>query len=196
MVVNTAPEEITLTRADMPAGLELAAERSDGPDYVALYLRPSAVDPGVSGGNRLLSVLTNVGVYTTTAAAEQVYLEASGDPNQRPLEDLASVNDAATNISIEPFEGETLGADASEAYRVSYELMERHIYEYGYRFRLGNVLSYIVVGALGDPDEPAHLLEDARDLVQRQAQHITGAAAPAASQWGPDQREKIKNSRP
>jgi hypothetical protein len=45
-----------------------------------------------------------------------------------------------------------------------------------HRFRIGNVLAYVVVAAVGTPDEPEHLLEDARDLVQRQIDHIAGAA--------------------
>lgn len=175
VVVNASPDDIALTRSDMPAGFQLAVEKSLGREYVALYLRPSALDPEVSGGNSLLSVLTSVGVYTTTAHAENVYLEASADPIEQAIEDIALVSDTATDIVTQPFEGAAQGADASEAYRVTYRLMERRIYEYGHRFRLGNVLAYVVVAAIGNPDEPQHLLEDALDLVQRQIDHIAEA---------------------
>ena len=69
------------------------------------------------------------------------------------------------------------GADASEAFRVTYRLLDRTIVEYGHRFRLGNVLAHVVVAAIGDPNEPASLLGDARDLVQRQIDQIVAAAS-------------------
>ena len=180
VVLDVLPEDLALTRADMPAGFQLAAEKSSGPEYFGLYLRPSALDPEASGGNSLLSVLTSVGVYPTTAAAENVYLEASGDPTKQADEEIAQVSAAATDIITEPFEGAVQGGDATEAFHVSYSLMDRRVFEYGHRFRLGNVLVHVVVAALGTPDEPEHLLEDARDLVQRQVDHIVEAAGQAA----------------
>ncbi len=180
VVVNASPDDLVLTRSDMPAGFQLAAEKSSGPEYFALYLRPSALDPEASGGNSLLSVLTSVAVYTTTADAEKVYLEASADPTEPAIEDHALVSGAATDVVTQPFEGAAQGADASEAYRVTYRLMGRRVFEYGHRVRLGNVLAYVVVAAIGNPDEPQHLLEDARDLVQRQINHIAEAAPQSA----------------
>jgi hypothetical protein len=182
VVVDASPDDLALARSDLPAGFQLAAEKSLASEYVAFYLRPSALDSEASGGNSLLSVLISVGVYTTTVDAESVYLEASADSSARAIEDLQFVSDAATDVVTEPFEGAALGADASEAYRVSYRLMERHIFEYGHRFRLGNVLAYVVVAAIGDPDEPQHLLEDARNLVQRQIDHIADAAQQEGAQ--------------
>lgn len=180
VVLDASPDDIALTRADMPAGFQLAAEKGSGPEYVALYLRPSALDTDASGGNTLLSVLTSVGVYTTTVDAEQVYLKASVDPIKQATEDIAAVSKAATDIVTESFAGAAQGADASEAYRVSYRLMEKPVFEYGHRFRVGNVLAYVVVAAIGNPDEPQQLLEDARDLVQRQIDRIAEAAAQSA----------------
>jgi len=180
VVLNASPGDLALTRSDMPAGFQLAAEKSAGREYIALYLRPSALDAEASGGNSLLSVLTSVAVYTTTADAEKAYLEASADPTRRAIEDVELVGGAATDIATQPFEGAAQGADASEAYRVTYRLMERRIFEYGHRVRLGNVLAYVVVAAIGNPDEPPHLLEDARDLVQRQIDHIAEAAQHSA----------------
>lgn len=177
VVVKAPPEDIALTRSDMPAGFQLGAEKSSGSEYVALYLRPSALDPEASGGNTLLSVLTSVGVYTTTASAEQVYLEATADPTKQAIEDIALVSKSATEVVTEPFVGAVQGADASDAYRVTYRLMGQPIFEYGHRFRVGNVLAYVVVAAIGAPDEPQNLLQDARDLVQRQIDHIVDAAA-------------------
>ena len=180
VVLRASPDDIALTRSDMPAGFQLGAEKSSGAEYVALYLRPSALDPEASGGNTLLSVLTSVGVYTTTVSADQVYLEATADPSKQALEDIALISKSATEVVTEPFAGAAQGADASEAYRVTYRLMGQPIYEYGHRFRVGNVLAYVVVAAIGDPEEPPYLLQDARDLVQRQIDHIIAAAAPTA----------------
>ena len=90
------------------------------------------------------------------------------------------ISEQATNVLTAPFESVVEGADASEAYRVTYQLMGRNIYEYGHRFRLGNVLAYVVVAAIGTPEEPEHLLEDARDLVQRQIDRIAEAASQGA----------------
>lgn len=176
-VLRASPDDIALIRPDMPAGFQLATEKSSGPEYVALYLRPSALDPEASGGNTLLSVLTSVGVYTSTVSAEQVYLDASADPSKQAIEDIALVSKSATEVVTEPFVGAAQGADASEAYRVTYRLMGQPIFEYGHRFRVGNVLAYVVVAAIGDPEEPQYLLQDARDLVQRQIDHIIEAAA-------------------
>ena len=177
VVLRASPDGIALTRSDMPAGFQLGAEKSSGSEYVALYLRPSALDPEASGGNTLLSVLTSVGVYTTTVSAEQVYLGASADPSKRAIEDVALVSKSATEVVTEPFVGAVQGADASEAYRVTYRLMGQPIFEYGHRFRVGNVLAYVVVAAIGGPDEPQNLLPDAHDIVQRQIDHIIDAAA-------------------
>lgn len=181
VVVDVPPGNIALMRSDLPAGFQLAAEKSLGAEYVALYLRPSAIDPEASGGNSLLSVLTSVGVYTTPIHAENIYLEATTGPTAQPFEDISLAGGTATDIVVQPFDGAVQGADASEAYRVTYRLMERPIFEYGHRFRMGNVLAYVVVAAIGDPDEPEHLLEDARDLVQRQIDHISETAAQTAS---------------
>ena len=181
VVLKASSGDLALTRSDMPAGFQLAAEKSSGPEYLALYLRPSAAEEEESGGNKLLSVLTVVGVYTTTAAAEQMYLKATADSAEQGIEEAAMISQAATNVVTVPFEGVVDGADASEAYRVTYQLMGRNIYEYGHRFRLGNVLAYVVVAAIGNPNEPEHLLEDARDLVQRQIDRIAEAAARSTS---------------
>lgn len=172
IMVNVSPGDVALTRSDMPAGFQLAAEKGSGAEYVALYLRPAALDPEASGGNALLSVLTSVAVYTTTAEAEQVYLEASADPAEQAVEDIELLSDAATDIVSEPFEAVVEGVDESEAHRVTYNLMGRRVFEYGHRVRVGNVLAYVVVAAVGDPDEPQYLVEDARGLVQRQIDHI------------------------
>ena len=180
VVLRASPDDIALTRSDMPAGFQLGAEKSSGSEYVALYLRPSALDPEASGGNTLLSVLTSVGVYTTTTSAEQVYLAATADPSKQAIEDIALVSKSATEVVTEPFAGVAQGADASEAYRVTYRLMGQPIFEYGHRFRVGNVLAYVVVAAIGDPEEPQNLLRDARDLVQRQIDHIIETAAQSA----------------
>lgn len=175
VVLTASPDDIALTRLDMPAGFQLAAEKSLGSEYGAFYLRPSALDPEASGGNSLLSVLISVGVYTTTVDAENIYLSASADPAEQAIEDIALVSGEATDIVTEPFEGAAQGADASEAFRVTYRLMDRPVFEYGHRFRMGNVLAYVVVAAVGDQDEPEHLLVDARNLVQRQIDHIAEA---------------------
>ncbi len=164
VVLDVMPDAIALTRADMPAGFQLAAEKRADPEYLALYLRPAALGSETSGGNKLLSVLTNVGVYTSTMTAEQ-----AGD-------ELALISEAATGVVVEPFAGATQGAEAAEAFRVTYQLMGQTVYEYGHRFRLGNVLGYVVVAAIGEPGEPDHLLQDARDLVQRQIDHIVASA--------------------
>ena len=185
LVLNVSPGDLALTRLDMPAGFQLAAEKSSGTEsgteYVALYLRPSALQEGESGGNKLLSVLTSVGVYTTTVAAEKVYREANAVSAYMGIEEAAMITKGATNVITAPFEGAVRGADASEAYRVTYQLMGQGVYEYGHRFRLGNVLAYVVVAAIGNPDEPEHLIEGARDLVQRQIDHIAEAAAQGGS---------------
>jgi hypothetical protein len=118
-----------------------------------------------------------VGVYTTTVSAEQVYLDASANPSKRSIEDLALVSKSATEVVTEPFDGAVQGADSAEAYRVTYRLMGQPIFEYGHRFRVGNVLAYVVVAAIGGPDEPQNLLPDARNLVQRQIDHIIAAVA-------------------
>ena len=180
VVLKTSPRDIALTRSDLPAGFQLATEKSAGPEYVALYLRPSALDPEASGGNSLLSVLTSVGIYTTTVNAENIYLEASTNSAGRTNEATALISEKATDVVTESFEGAAQGADASEAYRVSYRLMGKPVFEYGHRFRLGNVLAYVVVAGIGNPEEPQHLLKDARDLVQRQINHIAEAAGQSA----------------
>jgi hypothetical protein len=119
LMVNVPPKDIALTRSDLPAGFQLAAEKSLGPEYVAFYLRPSAVEPEASGGNALLSVLTSVGVYATPARAEGIYLEVSADLTKQAFEDIPLASGAATDILTQPFDGAVQGADASEAYRVS-----------------------------------------------------------------------------
>ena len=180
VVLKTAPATIALTRADLPAGFQLAAEKSTGFEYTALYLRPSALDPNAAGGNTLLSVLTIVGVYTTTAAAEKVYGQTSADPARQAIENTALAGGRATDIVTESFAGAVQGANAAEAYRVTYRLMGQPIFEYGHRFRLGNALGYVVVAAMGNPDEPQRLRADTRDLVQRQIDHIIDAAVQPA----------------
>ncbi|HSN78045.1 MAG TPA: hypothetical protein VL334_23470, partial [Anaerolineae bacterium] len=177
VMLDVTPDAIALTRSDMPAGFQLAAERGLGSEYVALYLRPSALESDASGGNKLLSVLTSVGVYTSTVAAERVYLNASADPTKQAIDDITVGGGAATDVVVEPFAGAAQGAEASEAFRVTYRLMNQAVFEYGHRFRLGNVLGHVVVAAIGDPDEPEHLLRDARDLAQRQIDRIVQAAA-------------------
>jgi hypothetical protein len=180
VVLNASPRDIALTRSDLPAGFQLATEKSSGHEYVALYLRPSALETEASGGNTLLSVITSLGVYTTTAQAEQVYLGVSADPKERAVEDIALVSKGATDVVTASFPLAAQGANASEAFRVSYRLMETPVFEYGHRFRIGNVLAYVVVAAIGNPNEPEDLVKAARDIVQRQIDHIAEAAAQGA----------------
>ena len=181
MVLKASPSDLALTRLDMPAGFQLAAEKSSSLEYLALYLRPSALQEGESGGNKLLSVLTSVGVYTTTVDAKEAYLEPNANAPLMGIEEAAMITKGATNVVTAPFDGAVRGADASEAYQVTYQLMGQNVYEYGHRFRLGNVLAYVVVAAIGNPGEPEYLLETARDLVQRQIDHIVAAATKGPS---------------
>lgn len=176
-VVEAAAAELALARTDMPAGFQLAAERESEREYVALYLRPSALETEASGGNTLLSVMTSIGVYTTTVDAVQIYAQAIGDATAQEPESSPLIGQNATDVVTAPFAGAVQGADASEAFRVTYRLLDRTIVEYGHRFRLGNVLAHVVVAAIGDPNEPASLLGDARDLVQRQIDQIVAAAS-------------------
>lgn len=178
-VLDASPDNLALTREDLPAGFRLAAEKASGPEYVAFYLRPAALEPQASGGNTLLSVVTSIGVYTTTVEAEQVYLKAISDPNSQATEEAALVSRAATGVVTEPYDGAVKGADAAQAVRTSYRLVGQNVYEYGHRFRVGNVLAYVVVAAVGSPDEPEQLLKSARDIVQRQIDHIAEASTEA-----------------
>lgn len=182
VVVKASARDLALTRTDMPAGFQLTTEKSQGPDYLALYLRPSALEEAASGGNKLLSVLVSVGVYASTAAADEVYRTATTSAAEEGLEAGAMISKGAKNVVTAPFEGVVQGADASEAYRVSYQLLDQNVFEYGHRFRLGNVLAHVVVTAIGDPDEPEQLLEATRDLVQRQVDRIVEAATQGPSQ--------------
>jgi signal transduction histidine kinase len=43
-MVEASAADLALSRSDMPAGFQLVADKSSGPEYVALYLRPSALD--------------------------------------------------------------------------------------------------------------------------------------------------------
>ena len=176
VALRVPPGDLALTRLDMPAGFQLAAKKSSGPEYVALYLRPSALQAGESGSNKLLSVLTSVAVYTTTVDAEKVYRKANTVSAHMEIEEATMITKGATNVVTAPFDGAVRGADASEAYQVTYQLMGQNVYEYGHRFRLGNVLAYVVVAAIGNPDEPEHLIRDVRDLTQRQIDRIVEAA--------------------
>jgi len=178
--LSASPNNLALTRTDLPAGFQLVAEKSSGPEYVALYLRPSAADLDASGGNSLLGVLTYVAVYTTTADAEHYFSQASFDPAEQSIEDIKPLSSTATDVVTQPFDGSVQGADASEAYRVTYSLMDRHIFAYSHRIRLANVLAYIAVSAIGNPDEPQYLLEDVRNIVQRQIDYIAKAALQSA----------------
>ena len=175
-VVEAPAADLALARTDMPAGFQLAAERESDREYVALYLRPSALETEASGGNTLLSVMTSIGVYTTTVDAEQIYAKSAGGAAAPEPESAPLISQNATDVVTAPFAGAVQGADASEALRVTYRLMDQTVVEYGHRFRLGNVLAHVVVAAIGNPSEPETLLRDARDLVQRQIDHIVEAA--------------------
>ena len=180
--VRTAPEAIALTRADLPAGFEKATEKRSGTEYAALFLRPTALEEQASGGNSLLSVLTNIAVYTSTTQAADIFAEASIDNTQQTIAELTSLNTSVSDISIEPFAGAVQGADDSEAFHVAFKLLEQDVFQYGYRFRIGNVLAYVVVAAIGRPDEPQNFRKSARDIVQRQIDHLvesTSTATPA-----------------
>lgn len=178
--VEAQPADLALTRADLPAGFQKAGERSEGTEYAAVYLRPTALEPEASGGNSLLSVLTTVAVYTTTLDAETAYRDTSNEVTEQAIAELQERVGEVSDVAIQSVGGAPQGTDASEAYRVTYRLMEQNIFEYGYRLRMGNVLAYVVVTALGNPGEPDHLLGDARDLVQRQIDRIAAAARAGA----------------
>lgn len=177
--VQAVPADITLTRADLPAGFQMAGEQHKGVEYAAFYLRPAALDQGASGGNSLLSVLTTVAVYTTTLEAQSAYRQTSNELTEQAIGDIQERVGEVSDIVIQSVGGAPEGTDASEVYRVSYRLMDQNVFEYGYRLRMGNVLAHVVVTALGNPDEPGHLHGDARDLVQRQMDRISGAAREA-----------------
>jgi hypothetical protein len=176
VVVDAAPNELALTRTDLPAGFQLAGEKASGPEYFALYLRPGAMDEATSGGNTLLGVLTYVAVYPTAAEAQEAFARVN-DPEKKEMQAVELRSSAAADVVSEPYAGAVQGADQSEAGKVNYLLNDRRIFEYSHRVRLGNVLAYMVVSAIGTPAEPERLAGDVRDLVQRQVDRIAAAGS-------------------
>jgi hypothetical protein len=180
--LDVVPAALALEREDLPAGFQLATQESKGPEYLAIFLRPAALDPGASGGNSLLGVILTLGVYTSTTQAEAQYVAQSTNPTGNAVAGVARTSQAATDIVTEEYAGATVGADQAEAHRVTYRLMNRTVYEYAHRFRLGNVLVGIVVSAAGNPEEPVLLLRDANAIVQRQIDRIVAAAGVTETQ--------------
>lgn len=173
------PRSLVLERGDLPAGFEVAADQTEGPKSLIVYLRPAALDPRISGGNPLLGVIAGIAVYTTTAEAEGAWADMAANTNAQIVGEIAELGAGAADIKAAAWPGAVQNATASDAYRVTYTLVGVPVYEYRYRFRLGNVVASLTVSAAGTQagasEEPPSLAEDARALAQRQIDRIVAA---------------------
>lgn len=177
-LIEGDPKEFVIQLEALPPGFQMVGEESQSPnEYSVVYFHPEALVSGSDSGTNLLGVVVNLGIYEdATAAGEQFTAQGSLDRDSI-IEDIREASEGATPIAVQPYTVQVEGSDQVLAFSVEYAIGPTHLFEYRYRFIVGNALANMVITALASEagEEPAAFPDQALALVEEQAARLNNA---------------------
>jgi len=178
LLVKGDPKDLVIQLEALPPGFQMVGNESQSPnEYSVVYFNPEPLVSGSDSGTNLLGVVVNLGIYEDTrAAAEQFTAQVSLDRDSI-MEDIREASEGAEPIAVEPYTVQLEASDQALAFAVEYVLGSTHLFEYRYRFIVGNALANMVITALASEagDEPSAFPDQAYALVKEQADRLNNA---------------------
>ncbi|MDH4268940.1 MAG: hypothetical protein OEV52_01350 [Dehalococcoidia bacterium] len=178
LLVRGDPEDLVVQLEALPSGFQMVGEDSQSPnEYSVVYFHPEALVSGTDSGTNLLAVVVNLGIYEDAAAAGEQFTAQGSMDRDSIMEDIREASEGATPIAVQPYTVQVEGSDQVLAFGVEYAIGSTHLFEYRYRFIVGNALANVVITALASEggDEPSALPDRARALVEEQAARLNSA---------------------
>jgi len=176
LLVKGDPKDLVIQLEALPPGFEMLLDESQSPnEYSVVYFHPGALVSGGHSGANLLVV--NLGIYEdATAAGEQFTAQGSLDRDSI-MEDIREASEGATPIAVQSCTVQVEGSDQVLAFGVEYAIGSTHLFEYRYRFIVGNALANMVITALASEagEEPSAFPDQAQALVEEQAARLNNA---------------------
>jgi hypothetical protein len=176
LLVKGDPKEIVIQLEALPSGFEILGEESQSPnEYSVVYFNPEALVSGSHSGANLLVV--NLGIYEDATAAGEQFTAQGGLDRDSIMEDIREASEEATPIAVQPYTVQVEGSDQVIAFGVEYAIGSAHLFEYRYRFIVGNALANMVITALASEagEEPSAFPDQALALVEEQTARLNNA---------------------
>ncbi len=173
---GSAAADLVIDRSDLPVSFAAGGVQPTANGQVALFLRPEVLAEAKLPAGDLLGVMAAVEVTGSSEEAGRRFAES---------DDAASISQSiGGGLSASSLSGvrrltPTLeGVDGALLFRVEYELAGVAVVEYRYRLWVGKAVANLLINGRPGTDggEPAQLMEQARQVAERQAERLTQAA--------------------
>jgi len=178
LVVKGDPKDLVVQLEALPSGFQMIGNESQSRnEYSVVYFNLDVLVSGSDSATNLLAVVVNLGVYEdSTAAGEQFTAQGSLDRDSI-VKDIKEASEEAEPISVQPCSAEVEGSDRILVFSVEYAIGSTHLFEYRYRFIVGNALANMVITALASEagEEPSAFPDQARALAEEQAARLNNA---------------------
>jgi hypothetical protein len=177
-LVKGDPKDLVIRLEALPSGFQMVGEESESSnEYSVVYFNPEALVSGSNSVTNLLGVVVNLGIYEdATAAGEQFMVQGSLDRDSI-MEDIREASEGVKPIAVQPYTVQVEKSDQVLAFSVEYTIGSTHLFEYRYRFIVGNALANVVITALASEtgEEPSAFPEQAHALAEQQAARLNSA---------------------
>ena len=176
LLVKGDPKELVIQLEALPPDFQMVGEESQSPnEYSVVYFHPGALVSGGHSGANLLVV--NLGIYGDATAAGEQFTAQGSLGRDSIMEDIREASEGATPIAVQPYTVQVEGSDKILAFSVEYAIGPIHLFEYRYRFIVGNALANMVITTLASEvgEEPSAFSDQALALVEEQAARLNNA---------------------
>lgn len=177
-LVKGDPKSLAVQLEALPPGFQVVGEESQSSnEYSVVYFHPEALVSGSDSGTNLLAVVVNLGIYEDAAEAGEQFKAQGSLDRDSITEDIREASEGAEPIAVEPYTVQVEGSDQVLAFGVEYAIGSTHLFEYRYRFIVGNALANMVITALASEagEEPSTFPDQARTLAQEQSARLNNA---------------------
>lgn len=176
--VKGDPSALVIQREELPSGFEMAQSEPTGDgEFVRVYFNARALMSVRDPDPALFGVIANLSILNDAQAATETFGAQGGLDADSIKRDLRAATPGAIPKEIEPYPAAIDDVDRVSTFRVRYELQGTMVYEYRFRFVVGNALGNLIISARGAPEggEPVSLRARAHAVVDRQVARLVRA---------------------
>gem|GEM_PF-3123197 len=177
-LVRGDPKALVIQREELPTNFTMAGGEPKGAgEYSQVYFNPHALVDESGTDTGLLGVIANLAILHAPAAATETFTDQGGLDVESVISDIRVATPGAQPLAAEPCSPTIDGTDKVLAFRVHYILNGAHVFEYRFRFRVGNAVGNLIVSALAtaEGEEPATLIDRAQSIAERQVSRLNSS---------------------
>lgn len=178
LLVKGDPEDLVIQLEALPPGFQrVTGEYEEVNGYTVVYFCPETLFTEGHSETSLLGVVVNLNIYDdVTGAREQFHAQGNLDRDSI-MNDIREASEDATPLDVQPYTVQLEGTDEVLAFRVQYAIGSIVMFEYRYRFIVGNALANVIITAraLETGEEPSTFPDKAQAIVEEQIARLNSA---------------------